>query len=523
MELKGFDGLLTAIVFLPLVGALVIATLVRGDRKVRYVAAAVALAELALAITAFSLFDKNGDRFQLIDHFAWIGADSVFGNSTFTASYRLGIDGLSAPLVLLTGLLGFCAVFASWNIKLRVREYFVWLLVLQTAVMGVFVSLDFLLFFLFWELELLPMYLLISIWGSGRKEYSAMKFVIFTILGSAFMLVSIVVLFVTPGIGTFDMAFLSENGMEGAKAIVPMGLVFWFFVVAFAIKLPVWPVHTWLPDAHTDAPTAVSVMLAGVLLKMGGYGLIRVCVGMFAGLEHADVYSWALVVLAVISVLYGALVTLRQTDLKRLIAFSSVSHMGLVMLGVGVAVGGGATASLALSGASMQMFAHGTITGLLFLLVGVVYDKAHTRYIPDLGGLASKMPFVAVVFLIAGLASLGLPGLSGFVAEVLVFLGSFKEFAWPTGLAAFGIVLAAGYILWMIERVLFGAARERFAQITDATKMEALPMVLLVVSIVVIGFYPAFLTDVFDAGIEPIAQAIREGSRHVAPVLEAAP
>ena len=509
----GFEGILTVTVFLPLAAALLIAVLVRGDRRVRICALAVAVAELGLGITVFALFDASaasggdgGQRFQLIDKFNWIGEDSFFNNQTFAASYHLGVDGLSAPMVMLTGLLGLCAVLASWNIKLRVKEYFIWLLVLQTSVMGVFVSLDFLLFFLFWELELLPMYMLISIWGTGRKEYSAMKFLIFTIFGSAFMLVAILAVFLTPGVGTFDMVKLAEGGIDPSRILIPVNVVFWFFVAAFAIKLPVWPVHTWLPDAHTDAPTAVSVMLAGVLLKMGGYGLIRISVGMFPNLDMAREFAWALVVLAVISVLYGAIVTLRQTDLKRLIAYSSVSHMGLVLLGVGVGLGGSASSGMALTGASMQMFAHGTITGLLFLLVGLVYDKAHTRYIPDLGGLASRMPIIATVFLIAGLASLGLPGLSGFVAEVLVFLGSFKAFAWPTAVAAFGIVLAAGYILWMIERVLFGASRERFAGITDAGVIEAIPLVLLVISIVVIGFYPAFLTDVFDAGVEPIVQ-----------------
>ena len=506
-----FMGLLTATVFLPLAGALVIAGLLRGDQRIRIFAVLVALADLALAIVVFAAFDTDSpSRFQLIDKFNWIGPDSVFDNQTFDANYFLGVDGLSAPLVMLTGLLGLCAVMASWSIKLRVKEYFVWLLVLQTAVMGVFTSMDFLLFFLFWELELLPMFLLISIWGTGRKEYSAMKFLIFTISGSAFMLVAIVAVFLTPGeMGTFNMQTLSENGIDLTKVVIPINVIFWFFVAAFAIKLPVWPVHTWLPDAHTDAPTAVSVMLAGVLLKMGGYGLIRISVGMFPTLRLADQFAWALVVLAVISVVYGAIVTLRQTDLKRLIAYSSVSHMGLVLLGVGVGIGGGTASTVALTGASMQMFAHGTITGLLFLVVGLVYEKAHTRYIPDLGGLASRMPIVAAVFLFAGLASLGLPGLSGFVAEVLVFLGSFKAFSWPTAVAAFGIVLAAGYILWMIERVLFGPARERFAQITDASVMEAIPLGLLVISIVVVGVYPAFVTDVFNAGVKELLPIIR--------------
>ena len=509
-----FNGLLTATVFLPLAGAIVIATLLRGGGSVRVFATVVLLADLVLSGLVLSLYDRGGaERFQLIDRFNWFGEDSIFGDASFTASYHLAVDGLSGPLVLLTGLLGLAAVLASWSVQTRIKEYFVWLLVLQTAVMGVFTAQDFLLFFLFWELELVPMYMLISVWGTGRKEYSAMKFLIFTILGGAFMLVGIVAVALTSDVATFDMTQLSLMGIS-SSSVVPVGLIFWFFVVAFAIKLPVWPVHTWLPDAHTDAPTAVSIMLAGVLLKMGGYGLIRVCVGMFPELEHAQTYAWVLAVLAVVGVLYGAIVTLRQTDLKRLIAYSSVSHMGLVLLGVAVGVGGGSlfgsesenVAGLALAGASMQMFTHGTITGLLFLLVGLVYEKAHTRYIPDLGGLAGRMPLVACGFLVAGLASLGLPGLSGFVAEVMVFLGSFKAFAWPTALAAVGIVIAAGYILWMLERVLFGPGKERFATITDASILEAAPAVMLTASIIVIGVYPSLITDYFGAGVAQLSQ-----------------
>ena len=464
-----------------------------------------AVADLVLALLVFALFsrDEGAQRFQFIDRFTWISGE------TLQASYFLGVDGLSVPMVALTGLLGLCAVLASWHITMRVREYFVWLLLLQTAVMGVFSSLDLLLFFFFWELELVPMFMLISIWGAGRKEYSAMKFLIFTILGSAFMLVAIVAVFVTPEVGTFDMTALSTQStmLTSAGVLIPMGALFWLFFIGFAVKLPTWPFHTWLPDAHTDAPTAASVMLAGVLLKMGGYGLLRINVGMFPG--QAVDYAWALVTLGVISVLYGAVVTLRQTDLKRLIAYSSVSHMGLVLLGIGsVGVAHGELTVAGLNGAAMQLFTHGTITGLLFLGVGLVYDRTHTRYIPDLGGLADRMPVVAVALLIAGLASLGLPGLSGFISEVLVFLGAFQAYAWPTALAVFGIVLAAGYILWMMERSFFGLRRERFADLTDASLVEAIPLGLLIISIIGVGVYPAILTDVFEMGLQPMVAVI---------------
>ncbi len=507
-----FPGLLSLTVFLPAAGALIILVLLRRERVVRGFALLLGLADLLLSLAVFVLFDRSGDaaRFQFIDRFHWISAE------TFNAGYFLGVDGLSAPLVLLTGLLGFCAIIASWQINTRVKEYFVWLLLLQTAVMGVFTSLDFLLFFLFWELELVPMYMLIATWGTGRKEYSAMKFLIFTILGSAFMLVAIVAVFLSQPGGSFDMTRLLEQGslLNGASAALPLGVLFWLFFAAFAVKLPTWPLHTWLPDAHTDAPTAASVMLAGVMLKMGGYGLLRVNVGMFPG--EVKTFAWALVLLGVISVLYGAVVTLRQTDLKRLIANSSVSHMGLVLVGIGSvgAAAGELTAaglSAGLNGAAMQLFTHGTITGLLFVGVGLIYDKAHTRYIPDLGGLAGRMPVAAAALAIAGFASLGLPGLSGFVSEVLVFFGAFRAFPWPTALAVLGIILAAGYILWMLERSLFGPPRDRFADLTDASFLEAVPLALLVLSIVVVGVYPALLTDVFNTGITPMVELINQG------------
>ena len=490
--------MLSLIVFLPLAGAMVI-LLLKEARQIRLLAAAVTVVELVLTIVVFVIYDKGTGDMQLEELYSgWIPALNI--------QYHLGVDGLSVPLLLLTGLLGMCAVFASWHVQLRVKEYFMWLLVLQTAVTGVFVSLDFVLFFIFWELELLPMYFLISIWGSGRKEYSAMKFLIFTLLGSAFMLVAILALYFSTG--TFNIVEL-QSMSDGAQLILPAGVIFTFLFVAFAVKLPVWPLHTWLPDAHTDAPTAVSVMLAGVLLKMGGYGMIRMAVGMFP--SRAQEYAWVLAVIAIISVIYGAVVTVRQTDLKRLIAFSSISHMGYVLLGISSVVGvGGTVSSVGLTGAAMQMFTHGTITGLLFLLVGLVYDKAHTRHIPDMGGLAAQMPIIAVVFLVAGLASLGLPSTSGFVSELLVFLGTFPVWGWITGLAVFAIVITAGYILWMIQRAFFGPSLPRFASLGDTTVIEAVPMAVLVVAIMVVGIYPAIVSDVFKLGLEPIVQSLQE-------------
>jgi len=494
---------LSAIVFLPLAGAMVILLLLKDARQIRLWAAAITIVELALTLVAFVIFRtadyrRVGDMEMVEVYRDWIPALDI--------QYHLGVDGLSVPLVLLTGLLGMCAVFASWHVQVRVKEYFMWLLVLQTAVTGVFVSLDFVLFFVFWELELLPMYFLISIWGSGRKEYSAMKFLIFTLLGSAFMFVGILALYFS--VGTFNMVEL-QSMSDGAQLIIPAGTIFAFLFTAFAVKLPVWPVHTWLPDAHTDAPTAVSVMLAGVLLKMGGYGMIRVAVGMFP--SKAQEYAWVLAVIAVISVLYGAVVTVRQTDLKRLIAFSSISHMGYVLLGIASVVGmGGAVSSVGLTGAAMQMFTHGTITGLLFLLVGLVYEKAHTRHIPDMGGLAAQMPIIAVAFLVAGLASLGLPGTSGFVSELLVFLGTFPVWGWITALAVFAIVITAGYILWMLQRVFFGPSLPRFTNLGDATVVEAVPMVVLIVAIMVVGIYPSIISDVFKQGLEPIIQSLQQ-------------
>ena len=488
---------LSTIVFLPAVGLVIIALLPKPQQKtVKLTALISTLASFALSIAVFCLFDRsNGSigQIQFEEKLSWIPAINAF--------YHVGVDGLSLPLVILMTFLGVLAVLVSWNIQLRPKEYFIWLLLLETSILGVFCSLDLVLFFLFWELELIPMYFLISVWGSGRKEYSAIKYVIYTLVGSALMLVGILSIYFSTG----SLNMMELAGMSATKAVIPLAAMFFLLLTGFAIKLPVFPLHTWLPDAHTDAPTAASVILAGALLKMGGYGMIRLCVSIFP--KVALQYAPILVVLAVVSVLYGAAVTLRQKDLKRLIAYSSISHMGYVLLGVF------ALSQISLTGAVLQMFSHGIITGLLFAMVGLVYDKSHERNLDNLGGLARQMPVIVVVFSIAGLASLGLPGTSGFAAEFITFVGSYSSPAVPgiqlyTILGVFGIVLTAGYILWMLQRVFYGPPLEKFSKVPDANNIDKICIFSFVAAIMLVGIYPAILTNVIKLGVEPIARLV---------------
>ncbi|MGA7676760.1 MAG: NADH-quinone oxidoreductase subunit M [Dehalococcoidia bacterium] len=488
---------LSAIVFLPVVGLVIIALLPKPQPKmIRLIALGFTLVSFALSIAVFCLFDRSAGaigQIQFEEKLSWIPAINAF--------YHLGVDGLSLPLVILMTFLGVLAVLVSWKIELRPKEYFIWLLLLETSILGVFCSLDLVLFFLFWELELVPMYFLISIWGSGRKEYSAIKYVIYTLVGSAMMLAGILSIYFTTG----SLNMMELAGLAAVRPFIPLAAMFFLLFAGFAIKLPVVPLHTWLPDAHTDAPTAVSVILAGALLKMGGYGMIRLCVTIFP--EVALHYAPLLIAFAVVSVLYGAAVTLRQKDLKRLIAYSSVSHMGYVLLGIF------ALTQVSLTGAALQMFSHGIITGLLFAMVGLVYDKTHERNLDNLGGLARQMPVIVVVFSIAGLASLGLPGTSGFAAEFITFVGSYSSTAVEgirlyTILGVFGIVLTAGYILWMLQRVFYGPPLEKFKGVPDANNIEKVCIFSFVAAIMLVGIYPAILTNVIKLGVEPIARLI---------------
>jgi len=486
---------LTWIIFLPAVGAILIA-FVPGlsSRVIKRLAAIFTFVSLALSLVAFAIFDKSlaaAGVIQFEEKLSWIPA--------INAHYHLGVDGLSLPLLILMTFLGFLVVLISWKIDLRPREYFAWLLLLETSILGVFCSLDLLLFFLFWEIEVIPMYFLISIWGTGRREYSAIKYVVYTLFGSAFMLAGILSLYFTTG--SLSMLDIAQGGLESFRVVIPVAAIFFFLLIGFAIKLPVFPLHTWLPDAHTDAPTAVSVVLAGTLLKMGGYGMIRLCVTIFP--EVAKTYAPILIVLAVVNVLYGAAVTLRQTDLKRLIAYSSISHMGYVLLGI-FALG-----QVSLVGASLQMFSHGVITGLLFAMAGVVMHNTGERDLRKLGGLARQIPIMAVVFSVAGLASLGLPTTSGFAAEFLVFVGSFSSTVVPgiqvyTILAVLGVVITAGYILWMLQQVFYGPALEQYNGVKDADIIERVYMFAFIAVIMLVGIYPAILTDVIKLGISPI-------------------
>ncbi|MFC1928663.1 NuoM family protein [Chloroflexota bacterium] len=487
----GFNYL-TTIIFLPIVGAIIIALFGGGrERLIKYLAAIFTFIPLVLGVILFCNFDRVAGGFQFVEEIPWITA--------LNAHYHLGVDGLSLPLVMLTAFLGFMVVLISWKEHLRVREYFAWLLLLETSILGVFCSLDLLLFFVFWEIEIIPMYFLISVWGTGRREYSAIKYVIYTLFGSALMLAGILSLYFTTG--SLSMVELAQSGLGMVQSIMPAAAIFFLLIIGFAVKLPVVPLHTWLPDAHTDAPTAGSVMLAGALIKMGGYGMIRVCVSIFP--QVARDYAPLLVTLAVISVLYGAAITLRQTDLKRLIAYSSVSHMGFVLLGA-FALG-----QVSLTGAALQMVSHGLLTGLLFAMAGLTIHNVHERDLSKLGGLARQVPIIAVVFSIAGLGSLGLPTTSGFAAEFLIFIGSFSSTVVSgiqvfTILAVIGVVLAAGYILWMLQRAFYGPVLEQYDGVKDADILERVYMFAFVALIMLVGIYPAILTDIIKLGITPI-------------------
>jgi NADH-quinone oxidoreductase subunit M len=489
---------LSCITFVPLVGVAILLVMNRQNAEaMRWVALATMLVDFVISLLAYAAFDPTSAALQLMESHVWV--------QNWGISYKMGIDGISVFLILLTTLLGPLVIVASWeDIHYRLKEFLISLLVLQIGMIGVFVSLDLFLFYVFWEVMLIPMYLLIGVWGNpARRLYAAIKFVLYTIVGSLLMLVAILTLYFmagkSTGTYTFDLLKLYEFA-------VPVKAQFWMFLaffLAFAIKVPMFPFHTWLPDAHTEAPTVGSVVLAAVLLKMGTYGFIRFAIPLFpnAALDAA----WWVCLLAVIGIIYGAWVAMVQVDVKRLVAFSSVSHLGFVMLGMF------ALTTQGLQGSILQMINHGLSTGALFLIVGMIYERRHTRLIAEFGGLSKPMPLFAVFFMIFTLSSIGLPGLNGFVGEFLILLGAFKVWKVYVVFAASGVIFAAVYMLWMFQRVMFGeVTNPKNKHLKDLSAREVLVLVPILIFVVWIGVYPNTFLKPMEPAVNNFIQQVEQ-------------
>jgi NADH-quinone oxidoreductase subunit M len=492
--------MLSWMTFFPMLGMAVVLALPREKHTwIRWTALATSLVPLGFAVQLYLKFDRTTAALQFVERLDWI--------KPFNIEYYMGIDGLSIPMILLTALLTVICIIASWNIENAVKGYFAMFLMLETAMLGVFMALDFFLFFVFWEAMLLPMYFLVGIWGGQNKVYAAIKFFLYTLFGSVLMLIALLGFYFYGG-QTFDLIKLAASHPFANQTMMlfgwqlPLDKLFWVLLfVGFAIKVPVWPFHTWLPWAHVEAPTAVSVILAGVLLKMGTYGILRIN---YPILPEATMWaSMAMMVLGVINVLYGAFCAMAQKDLKKLVAYSSVSHMGFVMMGMASFTTAG------VNGAVLQMFNHGTSTAMLFLLVGVIYDRAHHRWIikPDgtrgFGGIAAVVPVFTAISAIAVFASLGLPGLSGFISEALIFLGSFSvpRFQSLVVLGAFGILLGAGYLLWMFMRVFLGPLNPDHQNLADMDWRERGMLIPLCILVVLFGVYPMPVLSLMGATV----------------------
>jgi NADH-quinone oxidoreductase subunit M len=468
----------TAITFIPLLFTFIIIAIPKDKELAIKIAAAIGTGLVLVGtLIMYGAFKLGEAGFQMAVRLPWI---SIIG-----AEYHMAVDGINLPLVIVTALLTFICVIASWNIKLRVKEYMAMMLFCEVGMIGVFMALDLLLFYVFWELVLIPMYFLIGIWGGTRKEYAAIKFFLYTFVGSVFMLLGILAIYFYSGEGTFNMLKLAE-------ATIPpqvLKLAFLGMFIGFAVKVPMFPFHTWLPDAHVQAPTAASVLLAGVLLKMGTYGFIRI--GLQVLPSGMKAFAWLIALMAVISIIYGALCAMVQTDLKKLVAYSSVSHMGYVMLGIASMTPAG------VKGAVLQMFSHGIITGMLFLVVGMIYERTKTREISKVSGLFVGMGTIAGIWVFISLASFGLPSLAGFVGEFLVLIGTFPVYRVMAMLAAAGIILTAGYLVWTIQRICFGKPNPEISW-RDASLREISYMVPLLLLIVIVGVYPAVLTNIIN-------------------------
>ena len=465
--------MLSALIFLPLAGAL-LTLLVPKERTgwIRAVTLGTTFLVLVLSVRLLLQFQPSAVGFQFEEKIHWIPQINVW--------YHLGVDGISVPLVFLTALLSFVAAIASASIHERLKEYFFLYLLLVTGMMGTFVALDLFLFYLFWEIVLVPMYFLIGIWGGPRREYAAIKFFLYTLAGSVFMLLAILTCYFHSNPHTFSIPGLTAQGLTFSDST--RWCVFLGFFLAFAIKVPIFPFHTWLPDAHVEAPTPISVLLAGVLLKMGGYGLFRISFPLLP--QTAVAFGTVLAVLGLINIVYGALVAMAQTDFKKLVAYSSVSHMGFVLLGLSALTLSG------FNGALLEMFNHGMITGGMFLLVGVLYDRAHTRNLADFGGLGAKVPVYSGLLIFFAMASLGLPALSGFVGEFLSLLGCFPAHPAVVILSVLGLVFGAAVFLLMIQKVLLGPLHPKWAGLADINRREIFTLVPLMLFILWIGVWP---------------------------------
>jgi NADH-quinone oxidoreductase subunit M len=501
--------ILSLIAYLPLLGGLVILMLPRESKGgIRWAALAFTLASFAASLWLPAYFDAATPQMQFVESLTWIPAIGV--------TYHFGLDGITLWLVMLTTFLSVIAVICSWeSITMRLKEYYIFLLLLETGMLGVFFALDFFLFYIFWEVMLVPMYFLIGVWGSDRRLYSAIKFFLYTLFGSVIMLLGILAVYfyhgAQTGTYTFDVLQLMNVSYPSAPLFSLLGVPFSFqdlvwlsFFMSFAIKVPMFPFHTWLPDAHTDAPTAGSVILAGVLLKMGTYGFIRFNLPMFP--EATKHFVPMIMILSIIAIIYGAMVCMVQPDMKRLIAYSSVSHMGFVMLGMF------ALNAQGIQGSIIQMVNHGLSTGALFLVVGLIYDRRHTRLISELGGLSKQMPVYATLFAIIMLSSMGLPGLNGFIGEFLILVGAFQvSYVWAA-FAVSGIVLGAAYMLWLYQRTMFGALENpKNATLQDLSPREMTTLVPIVIMCFWIGLYPTPFLSRMEASVNSVLARIHQG------------
>jgi len=498
--------ILSWLIWLPVVGMIVISFIPRDQKNVIKIVAAVATGlQFWIAVLLWLRFDSSVGTYQFVEKAAWIPSFNIY--------YYLGLDGLSLPMVLLTPLLTFLAVFVSWKIEKAVKGYFALFLLLNTGMMGVFLSLDFFLFYVFWEVMLLPMYFLIGMWGGPQRIYAAIKFFLFTLVGSVLMLIAILALYFYCG-HSFDIPYLIQNASGDLTGVLWWGIpaikVIWVLLfIGFAIKVPVFPFHTWLPLAHVEAPTAISVILAGILLKLGLYGMLRVNYGILP--EAVWWFAGTLAVLGLINVIWGGLSALAQTDLKKMVAYSSINHMGYALIGMTAVIAASAAngsnligAQAGLGGAIFQMFNHGTISAMLFILVGVVYDRAHHRNINGFGGLAKQMPVYAGVTGIAFFAGLGLPGFSGFISEAMCFIGAFPVFKLIVIISTLGILINAAYFLRAYQKIFFGKLNEKYVDMPDINGLELFTVIPLVVITILLGIFPAPFLNVISETVNKI-------------------